>query len=431
MFTIQKRISSILLWSVISAAFIGPGTLVASSSAGSLFKYQLIWALIFATVACVVLQEMAARISIVTGLNLSKLLRTNFNSWSAYFIGLAVVLGCAAYEAGNILGALSGISVIWEANRVFLLVFLGVGVFLLLWFGRTSGITKVLGMLVAFMGVIFVIVAFKTAPSFTGILKGIIPSLPESSEWITLALIGTTIVPYNIYLGSGLSNTQSLKEMRFGLSISVIFGGFISIAILIVGTNINSVDSFLDMALVLRDSLGEWAYILLGVGLFAAGFTSSVTAPMAAGVITKGLFSNSNQSSASWFRIGWFSVLTIGLIFGVLDIKPIPVIIAAQALNGFVLPLLGVILLLKANDSRLLGENINSPTLNVLGFIVLEILILLGLNSLWNLTITHLVLLPAEGTLKFIIVQSVALIVLIYVGFKVSAKRASGASTKD
>ncbi|MEM1407278.1 MAG: divalent metal cation transporter [Bacteroidota bacterium] len=421
MFAIKKRISSILLWSVISAAFIGPGTLAASSAAGASYKYSLIWSLVFATVACLILQEMAARISIVTGSDLSKILKQNLNPFPAFLIGFAVIVGCAAYEAGNILGALSGFSVLIPADRFLLISAIGAGAIVLLALGGKSVIIRVLGFLVALMGAGFVIVALKSSPSLSQILSGTIPSIPEGSEWLTLALIGTTIVPYNIYLGSGLSKGQTLKEMRVGLAISIVFGGFISIAILIAATQINSMNSFLDMARLMGNSLGDWAYLLLGAGLFAAGFTSTVTAPMAAGIITEGLFAK-HEFSLRWYKTGWLAVLSVGLLFGFLDVKPIPVIVAAQALNGFILPLLGIILVITANDFQTMQDKVNSTFLNVMAFVVLEVLLLLGLNSLWNV-IDQVTYLPDDGAWKFIILQSIGLVILLYTGFLVYRKR--------
>ncbi len=300
MFVIKNRISSVLLWSVISAAFIGPGTLAAASSAGALYKYSLIWALLFATLACIILQEMAARISISTGKNLSLILTQHLGRLPSVFIGLAVVIGCAAYEAGNIIGALSGVTLIFSINRYLVLSIIGIAALLLLGFGTRKIVINSLGALVALMGLLFVFMAFQSPASIGQLFEGTVPNFPRGSQWVTLALIGTTIVPYNIYLGSGLSEGQSLKEMRFGLTSSVALGGIISIAILITATQIDSMNSFLDLAYLLKDTVGYWAYLLMGIGLFAAGFTSSVTAPLAAGLITEGLFKDEYTTTRKW-----------------------------------------------------------------------------------------------------------------------------------
>ncbi len=109
----MKRLLSVLLWSILAAAFIGPGTVTTAASAGSRFGPVLLWALTFSTLACVVLQEASARLTLASGSNLGQALRRRFaGGWRGAAILLlvlgAIVVGCAAYQAGNILGGVAG-----------------------------------------------------------------------------------------------------------------------------------------------------------------------------------------------------------------------------------------------------------------------------------------------------------------------------------
>ena len=370
------------------------------------------------------LQEMAARVSIVSGKNLGTLLKGDKNNFIGYFVGLSVVLGCAAYEAGNILGATSGLSLIAKVDKTVLTLCLSILAAFMLWFGKIQTVSKVLGVLVAVMGGVFIIVAFSGPVSLQQMfLSGFKPKIPEGSEWLVLALIGTTIVPYNIYLGSGLSMGRQLKEMRFGLFTSVLLGGIISMAILLVGTQADQIHSFIDLATILGERLGAWAYIGLGIGLFAAGFTSSVTAPMAAGIVVRGFLTVTSNRGMVYYRIGWMVVLLTGLVFGVLDTKPLPVILAAQALNGLILPVLGVVLIVKSNDIRLLKSETNSLAMNIASFVVLEVLLLLGLNNLWKAIDRAVILLPEGDFNKFLSIQLIALVILLYTILRVIKSR--------
>ncbi|MEC8771085.1 MAG: divalent metal cation transporter, partial [Pseudomonadota bacterium] len=106
----MKRIGSILLWSAIAAAFIGPGTVTAAASAGASAGTALLWAILFSGVATFTLQEFAGRMAVTTGEDLASVLRTRYpigfaRIASVLLVGGAILLGCAAYEAGNILGA--------------------------------------------------------------------------------------------------------------------------------------------------------------------------------------------------------------------------------------------------------------------------------------------------------------------------------------
>ncbi len=216
---------------------------------------------------------------------------------------------------------------------------------------------------------------------------------------------------------------RQLKEMRFGLFTSVLLGGIISMAILLVGTQADQIHSFIDLATILGERLGAWAYIGLGIGLFAAGFTSSVTAPMAAGIVVRGFLTVTSNRGMVYYRIGWMVVLLTGLVFGVLDTKPLPVILAAQALNGLILPVLGVVLIVKSNDIRLLKSETNSLAMNIASFVVLEVLLLLGLNNLWKAIDRAVILLPEGDFNKFLSIQLIALVILLYTILRVIKSR--------
>lgn len=169
-----------------------------------------------------------------------------------------------------------------------------------------------------------------------------------------MGLIGTTVVPYNIFLGSGIAiASKSLKEMRFGLGIAVLFGGIISMAVLVVGTAIAGEFSFAALSEALQQNLGKGADLLFAFGLFAAGFSSAITAPLAAAITAQSLFARKDVSQwqpNSWrYRSVWLGVLLTGILFGLTGVQPVPAIILAQALNGILLPLIAVFLFIVIN----------------------------------------------------------------------------------
>lgn len=390
----KRNIANILFWSVLSAAFIGPGTITTAASAGTEFGFTLIWALVFSTIACIVLQEASARLTTVSGKNLGESLRFYLYQHPAgrmilYLILVAILTGCAAYEAGNILGAVSGITLITELPAFWITLSIGVLAGLLLWYGTIRLIAKTLGFVVAFMGLCFLTTALIMQPDPSALFQGsLIPSFPTGSELLILGLIGTTVVPYNLFLGSGIAHDQSLREMRLSLTVAIALGGVISIAVLIVGSAITGSFSFEALAHRLEDNLGGWASALLGLGLFAAGLTSAMSAPLAAAITGRSILAKS-QEQPEWqitgtrFRAIWLAVLIIGVFFGFLQVQPVPAIILAQALNGVILPLIAVFLFLIVNSRILLPDHtINSGTHNLVMGAVVFITIMLGLMNL-------------------------------------------------
>ncbi len=388
----KKRILNILFWSVISAAFIGPGTVTTAASSGASYGSALLWALLFSTLACLLLQEAAARISIVTGKNLGQSIADYFRTRSSKTLILLLVLGAilvgtAAYEMGNLLGAVEGIKLIFDIPSFLLVLIIGAVASTLLSISSLRIVSTILGMLVVIMGVGFLATAIMVKPSVTEIIKGIfIPSFPGAKAgMLVLALVGTTIVPYNLFLGSGLSKPgQSVNEMRFGLTIAIVLGGIFSMAVLIAGSAIAGEFSFESLSGVLQDRMGVAGKYLLGFGLFAAGFTSAVTAPLAAAVTLSSLFGQDQPAkwgSKSWrFRITWIVILCTGIGFASLNIRPVPAIILAQALNGFLLPFVSIFLYVVIQKS-LYKKSLTSRLTNILMLIVIYITLIIGLNS--------------------------------------------------
>jgi Mn2+/Fe2+ NRAMP family transporter len=390
-----KRLAAVLVWSVLAAAFIGPGTVTTAASSGAGFGYALLWALVFSTFACAVLQEAAARLTVGGGLDLAAALRERYATGlgrilvSGLVLG-AVVLGCAAYEAGNILGAVAGAELLevgWSRN-VWTLG-LGGAAALLLWFQSPHGVARALALLVGAMGIAFLWTAWLLQPDLTELVRGALqPSLPEGSTVLALGLVGTTVVPYNLFLGSGLARAGGqLGAARFGILVAVGLGGLISMGVLVVGAELEGPFGFAALAEVLGERLGDWAASLVGVGLLAAGLSSAVTAPLAAALTARGL--SRGGAEPSWDHTGWryrgvwLVVLSVGVGFGLAGAPPVPVILLAQAFNGLLLPLVAVFLFLAVNDRPRMGSRaLNGRLANVLTSVVVAVSVVLGVNAL-------------------------------------------------
>jgi Mn2+/Fe2+ NRAMP family transporter len=351
----------------------------------------LLWAVVFSVGATIVLQESAARITQASGLSLGELIARRY-SGSGYglrwMLWGALALGCCAYEAGNFLGALAGLRLLMPLNSAWTPA-LALLAMALLWSGRASQITIGLGLAVAVMGLAFAWLAFSSPISHSQWIGGLIPQLPEGSLPLVMALIGTTIVPYNLFLASGLRHRQSLRDMRWGIALSVLIGGGITLAIMVAGIQVKGEFGFEALAQAAGSRMGAYGPAMLGIGLFAAGFTSAVTAPLAAAIAARTLLS-AHAGDALWheqgrrFRGVWLGVLVFGLVFAWLDVKPIPAIIAAQALNALILPIAAAFLLLAVNDRLLLPEAaLNNWRTNVATLAVVGLATFLGLHQLW------------------------------------------------
>ncbi len=428
--TFQKGLSSVLFWSVISAAFIGPGTVTTASSAGATYGLSLLWALLFSTIATILLQEAAARITIASGKNLGEIIALKYGGNKKLRLSLfvAVAFGCAAYQTGNILGALQGLRfIIFDIPDYVLAIGIALFSFSILWGGSISFIAKALGAVVALMGIAFCWVALTADINWVNVIKfSILPSFPQGASLLIIGLIGTTIVPYNLFLASGIGKGQHIFEMRIGIAIAVLIGGIISAAILITGTQVEGTYSYEALATAMSEKLGTWAVGLFGFGLFAAGMSSAITAPLAAAITGQSLLGNQNtwHEKAMAFRLTWGIILLIGLGFSLLNVRPIPAIILAQAINGVLLPIVAIFLILAVNDRRLLPEKFtNKIVSNVVMLLIVGITCYLGLTNIWRAVENILPILKENHLFIQWLNLFLSIAIMAWVGFLVFRKQ--------
>ena len=393
-----KRIKNVGPGALVAAAFIGPGTVTACTLAGANYGYVLLWALLFATIATIILQEMSARLGLVSqqGLaeNLRVLLQNSLWKWPLFvLIIVALYGGNAAYEAGNLSGAALGMSaIVQNQDSLFHYVVLVISSLAagLLWFGSYRYIEKILLTLVILMALAFITTFVLVKPDMAALFQGLFsPQIPSGSLLTVIALIGTTIVPYNLFLHASAvkakwRSVDQLNTARTDTAISIGLGGLITI--LIASTAAASmfslqlpVSGVADMALQLEPVFGGFSSTMLGLGLFAAGLSSALTAPLATAYVMTEILALNSKPGTVGFRLIALSVVLVGTALSLTGIKPLTIIVAAQFANGLLLPVIAVFLLYAMNQKTLLGEYTNSWLVNILGLAV--VLITAGLGG--------------------------------------------------
>ena len=384
---------------LIAAAFIGPGTVTLCTIAGASFGYSLIWAIILSTFSTVVLQEMSLRIGLVTRMNLAEVIRTSIkskilNRFIILLIISSILIGNTAYEAGNITGASLGISAIINYESInYIPVFIGLIAFVILYQGDYKILEKSLVSLVIVMSISFFITAIMTRPDITSLLKGIFkPQVNSSNLIVVLGLIGTTVVPYNIFLHSSLvsekwNSIEKLKVARIESFISILLGGLVSLSIIITAASVSNqnVTGVIDLAKGLEPLYGKFAIYFLGLGLFASGITSSITAPLAAAYVAKSCFGWNNSLKSKRFRLVWIFILITGVFVSMIKINPIEIIKFAQFSNSLLLPIIAIILLWLINNKNIISSKFNYKYQNIFGFLIVIISLVLGIKGLISL----------------------------------------------
>ena len=381
---------------LIAAAFIGPGTVTLCTMAGASFGYSLIWALALSIFSTVVLQEMSLRIGLITKMNLAEVIRVNIKSKfiNRLFLVLvicSILIGNAAYEAGNITGASLGISAIINSESInYIPIFIGLIAFMILYQGNYKILERFLVLLVLIMSISFFITAIMTKPNIGSLIDGITsPEINSSNLIVVLGLIGTTVVPYNLFLHSSLvsekwSSLDKLKVARFESFFSILIGGLISLSIIITAASVNNkdVNGVIDLAKGLEPLYGKFAIYFLGIGLFASGITSSITAPLAAAYVAKSCFGWDDSLKSLKFRAIWIIILFFGVIISMIKLNPIEIIKFAQFSNSLLLPIIAVILLWIINNKSIISNKYSYKFQNILGSVIVILSLILGAKGL-------------------------------------------------
>jgi Mn2+/Fe2+ NRAMP family transporter len=232
-------------------------------------------------------------------------------------------------------------------------------------FSKPKWIENVLILLVLLMSVAFLLTFLLIRPDLGALLQGFVPSIPDGGLMTAIALIGTTIVPYNLFLHAASVrerwDAEQLPEAQLDNTISIGIGGLVSMTIL---------------ATAAASLFGSMATFTLGAGLFAAGLTSAITAPLATGYIVQEIFKSANSRRP--FQIGALIVIASGTFAALLGYRPVELIFVAQIANWLLLPIIALFLLRLANNRKLLGQYANGLKANILGAAILLITTALG-----------------------------------------------------
>ncbi len=335
---------------------------------------------------------MVGRSSLASRMDLgTSLIKIPEKKWIKLLLGslafLAIVIGCAAYEGGNIVGGSLGIDILTGVGHRIWVVLISLTALIILWAGKYRFIEKLLIGLVVIMGISFFLTGLIVKPDIVNIIAGLKPSIPKGSITLILALLGTTIVPYNLFLHSSAIlkkwDSSDMKYMRWDIILAVGLGGLITFSIVITASSAYflkniAITSPTDLSTQLAPLFGNFSKILFGIGLFAAGLSSAITAPYAAAWTAKGLFGLKEQGK--WFRSVYTGVILTGILLSLINIKPIELIILAQVTNALIIPIIAIFVFYLLNTKKLKNYR-NGLIMNLLFIIVFIIIVIINIKK--------------------------------------------------
>jgi Mn2+/Fe2+ NRAMP family transporter len=397
-------------------ALLGPGIITGSvdndaggittySVAGAMYGYGMIWTLIPSLIVLLVIQEMNARMGIVTGKGLSDLIRENAGLKVTFFIFIGLLLS----NIGNTTTEFAGVAGSMEIFGVSKYISVPVAA-ILVWILVVKGTYKIAERIFLIFSaslLTYVISALMAKPHWSEIGSAIIrPGIELNTQSLTMviALVGTTIAPWmQFYMQSSvIEKGLKMKNYKFtvidivvGCVVTVVVAFFIMVAC---GSTLypNGIEITIakDAALSLKPLAGQLASQVFAFGLFVASVFSATILPLATAFYVCEAFGFEAGIDKSWdeakeFYILYTGILVISAIIILIPNAPlIDISIWSQVLNGILLPVVLVSMILLINNKKIMGNYTNKPIQNIIGWGAVGILVVLS---------TVLLILPIIG----------------------------------
>ena len=374
----------------------GPGIITANidndasgittySVAGARFGYTLLWTLLPTTVALVVIQEMIARMGVITGKGLSDLIRENYGIKAAFFMMLGLLVANFGNTVANLAGWAASMEILGLSKYVMVPVG-AIGIWMLVTKGSYRFVEKIL-LLACLLYFGYVISGLMSKPDWTPVLKSaVIPKIRWDSEYIMLsiAIIGTTITPWmQFYLQSSIAEKGIKKEDYAASRLDVVIGCLITdvISFFIIvtcgallfpkGIRINEAA---EAALALKPLAGEYAYLIFSICLANASLLGAIIVPLATAYYiceAMGWEAGVNKSFTEAPQFMWIYTLTIALASAVIMIPGAPLVflmVLSAVVNGLLLPFVLIYALLLVNNKKLMGDYVNPKSYNYISW---------------------------------------------------------------
>jgi len=433
---------------LISVGYMDPGNWATDIAGGSQFGYALLWVLLMSNLMALLLQSLSARLGIVTQRDLAQASRETYSPFINYILYFLAEIAIAACDLAEVLGMAIGINLLFDIPLIDAVLITVLDTFLLL-FLINKGIRKMEAFIIALVvviGISFVFEMFFAQPVMGDVMRGLIPSMPNSAAlYIAIGIIGATVMPHNLYLHSSLVQTrkfdrspagikQALKYNFIDSTIALNLAFFVNAAILILAAATFHNNGLFDIAeiqdahKIMEPILGtKWAPILFAIALIAAGQSSTITGTLAGQIVMEGYL---NLRIQPWVR---------RIITRLIAIIPAVIVITifGESVTGKLLILSQVILSLQlgfaiiplihfvSDKSKMKGFQI-SKTTQFVSWVVALIIVSLNIKLVYNEIEGWLATSENPIVLWFTVIPlSLAfLILLLYIVFKPIITRA-------
>ena len=374
----------------------GPGNLTTAVQAGSSYQYTLIWVIAVSTVLMIFLTDMSVRLGIKSPVSLIASIKDHLGKPLGVVAGVGVFLITLCFSVGNAVGSGLGLSMLVDGSSPVmwtLICTLGVAAVL---FIRSiyNVIEKVLIAIVALMAICFVVSAFVVNPDWSAAGRGLIPTAPEGSWLLIVALVGTNFsINAACYTSYGTKERGRKEEDYRDVTIvdtipgiiapGVMTGLVIIVAAGALGKTSETATSITSLAAIFEPLAGPIGGFIFALGFAGAAFSSMIPNAIAGGTMLSDAFGRGASANTLTARLTSGFILAFGLgVTLIFQTSPVELIVLAQALTILVAPILAALIIIMANRRSLMGEMRNRWWQNAFGIIGLAAVLALSVRLL-------------------------------------------------
>ncbi|MRG48329.1 divalent metal cation transporter [Chitinophaga sp. SYP-B3965] len=395
----QKQ-SNVLSWLkglgpglIIAALVFGPSKMTITSKLGANYGFSLLWIIAVAIFFMIIFTNMSARIGYATQQSLLSSIKARWGKGAGIIIGIGVFLVCTSFQAGNSVGVGVALAELTHTSTTpWIIVFNIISISLLFFRGFYKVLEWLMIALIGLMLLSFIVTVFLISPDLSATAAGFIPSMPAGSQGLVIAfmascfsIVGAFYQSYLVQERRRIQQEKQLEQKKRSDSVTgIIILGFMSAIVLICAAsilhprNIN-VNTASDMSLALEPLFGSYASGLFLIGLFGASFSSIIGNAGVGGLLLGDALGYGNNFSSKSIRFFIALVMLAGAIIAIAFGKlPLELIVFAQSVTIFIVPVVGIAMYLIANDEKLMGKDKNSSFVKVAGAIGLLVIITLA-----------------------------------------------------
>ncbi|WP_261282997.1 Nramp family divalent metal transporter [Serratia quinivorans] len=376
---------------IAAIGYIDPGNFATNIQSGASFGYTLLWVVVWANVMAMLIQLLSAKLGIATGKNLAEHIRDRFPRPAVWAYWVQAEIIAMATDLAEFIGAAIGFKLLLGVTLLEGAILTGIATFLILMLQKRGQkpLEWVIGSLLLFVALAYMVELVFSQPQLGPLLKGMaLPDLPNGDAvFLAAGVLGATIMPHVIYLHSSLTQApgENSKADRYAatkvdVAIAMTIAGFVNLAMMATAAaafhfNGHSGITDLDQAyLTLQPLLGQAAATIFGLSLVAAGLSSTVVGTLAGQVVMQGFV---RFYIPLWVR----RVVTMlpSFIVIMLGMDATRILVLSQVLLSFGIALALVPLLSFTGNRELMGEMVNSRTIQTMGKLI--VVVVVGLNG--------------------------------------------------